>query len=162
MLENGERKHLLYHRKCNTCGKKISMLMPEQWGYKVSNNSRTDALFFCTYKCMRVWEKANIEKKKNKAMTSPGRANGQSHKSRWKEWRTNIETAYERLQYMIQKEHECSTLFESKKENGEFTIQDRTERNRISARRTMYRNKIREAQDVIEILKGNKECIEDY
>lgn len=46
---------------CECCGKKVETLFLEEWAYKIrqkkSKGVKDQALYFCSWKCLRKWEK---------------------------------------------------------------------------------------------------------
>ena len=52
-------------RKCKNCGKKISILYPNQWVYKTEKHKGLSWDWYCSWHCMREAEKKRKPKKMN-------------------------------------------------------------------------------------------------
>ena len=57
-------------KRCRNCGKRFDVLWPELWRYK-KGYDRKQAVWFCSWKCLREDEKKEEEKKGEKKMGRP-------------------------------------------------------------------------------------------
>lgn len=65
MRKVAKREHdLIQIRKCDQCGKKFATLVSDyQYGYSIRKRRHNACWVFCSYTCMRAFERPIIEKR---------------------------------------------------------------------------------------------------